>query len=200
MENYYAFIKNPNILTFNNFIDNITEFSKFNKLTKKRLDEIKSEILNKHIDSFGNLILKNNILIPIFNASCFPVNFIIPTDDKLWIIKNINNLHTWVVLDDFNFNQYYENGFLKSFKFNRTITKYFKFYKLNKQLNLSGGEIAIGETNIFYDKIKPGKYDIYDFGGSLLIAPDRTNKNDIIYNKKWNYVNKIEISNNTFGN
>ena len=198
MEKYYEFIKNPNILSFNNFISNIIELSKFNKVTKSRLKEIKDELITKHLDN-GNLIIKNTNIYPILDASCFPINFVIPTDNKLWIVQNINSINQWLILDDFNFNQYYENGFLKSFIFNKTITKYFKFYKLKKQLNLTGGELAIGETKIFYDKIKPGKYDIYDFGGSLLISPEKTNKQDLIYNRKWNFINKIEVSGNNFG-
>jgi hypothetical protein len=200
LTSYYKFIINPNMKNFNDFIKNINEFKEFYKLDKKKMDMIIKNILENHLES-NKLKIKTNQQIPLFNASCFPLHFKLPTLNKLWItVKSKNNI-VWRLLTDYDFKQIYNkhNG-IQSFKFNKkTIESHFELIKVANKLNTFGNVLAIGELTVHYEKILPNYYSVYEIGGTLIAVPYMTPKTKIL-KALWQYTgNSISVDAGTFG-
>lgn len=200
LSSYHKFITNPSMKTFNKFIKNIDEFKQFYKLDKKRTDDIIKNILEKHLDN-DKLKMNLNNKYPLFNASCFPINFKLPTQNKLWITTKSENKIIWKLITDFDFKQIYNkhNG-IQSFQFNKkTLEHYFKLNKVVNKLNIFGNILAIGELTVHYEKVKSKYYSIYEIGGTLIAVPYKTTKTKLL-KAIWNFTgNSIAIDAGIFG-
>jgi hypothetical protein len=170
LDSYYKFINNPNIEIFNFMLKNMQEFKKIYKLNEKQIKNIKNNLMEKHICNDKLKIKIRNS--PILSATCFPIDFILPTKSQLWIVKKFDNVQKWILHRDCDFKQIYKKKELHSFVLNKkSIEKEYYIAKLKTKLHISSGKIAIGENIVYYENVKSGYYNIYDLAGSLLVAP-----------------------------
>lgn len=198
---YNDFINNPCLKTFNNFLKNIEELSYESKITSHQLEKIKKCLQEKHIDKNGKLYLKNNKNNePILSASCFPNNFNLPFNNKLWTVDKVNNELIWKLKDDYDFKQIYKKNKLESFILNKkTIENNIGLIKLKNKLSTKGGYLVVGEYSLMSHKVKSDTYSIWSIGGSLIAVPYGTKKIDI-YNAKWTHANYyVHVEGGTFG-
>jgi hypothetical protein len=201
LEKYYHFIINPNTKTFDEFIKNIDQFKKIYKLDKKKLENLVEKIKDKHLDSKGELKFKADRKGPVFSATCFPLNFKLPTLHQLWITSKSGNKQVWKLFQDYDFKQIInKNNQIESFQFNKkTLESEFELKKVENKLNTTGGKLAIGEYAMYYEKVKSDYYSIWEVGGSLITVPFGTSK-DSILKAKWVYTNYgIPVDGGTFG-
>jgi hypothetical protein len=200
MEKYYQFIINPNTKTFNEFINNIAQFKKIYKLDKKKLDNLVEKIKDKHLDSKGELKIKENRKGPVLSATCFPLNFKLPTLKQLWVTSKSGNKQVWKLLVDYDFKLIIKNNRIESFQFNKkTLESEFNLEKVENKLSTFGGKLAIGEYAMYYENVKSNYYSIWSVAGSLIAVPYGTSK-DLILKAKWKSTNYgIPVDGGTFG-
>ncbi len=201
LEKYYQFITNPNIKTFNELINNISEFKKVYKLNNKKLENLVEKLKEKHLNSEGELKIKSNRKGPLFSATCFPLDLKLPTEKQLWITSKSGGKQVWKLLADYNFKQTYnKKRGLETFQFNKkTLELDFELKKVENKLNTFGGKLAIGELSMHYEKIKSDYYSIWGVGGTLIAVPYGTTK-DSILKATWKFIGYgIPVDGGTFG-
>ncbi len=201
LEKYYQFMLKPNTKTFMEFINNISELKKVHKVTKQNLQTIVNLLKQKHLDSNGELKIKSNRKGPLLSATCFPLDFKLPTEKQLWITKKIGDKQVWKLYADYDFKQTYNKSKnLESFQFNKkTLESEFKLEKIENKLNTFGGKLAIGELSMYFEKVKSKYYSIWLVGGTLIAVPYGTSK-DSILKAKWKFTGYgIPVDGGTFG-